>query len=38
MLNIVTWNVRGIAFKEDQLDDILVLAKKTLKLQPSPKQ
>jgi exonuclease III len=23
ILNTVTWNVRGIAFKEDQLDDIL---------------
>jgi hypothetical protein len=36
IINIVTWNVCGIAFKEDQLDDIL--AKKILKLQLSLKQ
>jgi hypothetical protein len=36
ILNIVTWNVCGIAFKEDQLDDII--AKKILKLQLPLKQ
>jgi exonuclease III len=30
ILNIATWNVCGIAFKEDQLDDIL--AKKNIKI------
>jgi hypothetical protein len=30
ILSIATWNVRGIAFKEDQLDDII--AKKNIKI------
>jgi hypothetical protein len=30
ILNVATWNVRGIVFEEDQLDDIL--AKKNIKI------
>jgi hypothetical protein len=32
ILNFATWNVQGVSYKEDQLDDIL--AKKSVKLQP----
>jgi hypothetical protein len=32
ILHFATWNVRGISYKKDQLDDIL--ANKSIKIQP----